>query len=50
MARPAEIMQFQAGADSAWCWDVAFKPAEIHDILARHASAATATHDAPVLS
>ena len=34
------------GGFGAWCWDVAFKPAEIHDILARHASAATATHDA----
>lgn len=24
------------GGFGAWCWDVAFKPAAVHDILARH--------------
>lgn len=24
------------GGFGAWCWDVAFQPAEVHDILGRH--------------
>jgi type III restriction enzyme len=24
------------GGFGTWCWDVAFKPAEVQDILARH--------------
>jgi type III restriction enzyme len=24
------------GGFGSWCWDVAFNPAEVHDILARH--------------
>jgi type III restriction enzyme len=28
------------GGFGSWCWDVAFKPAEIHDILVRHGSGA----------
>ena len=25
------------GGFGVWCWDVAFAPAHIHDLLARHA-------------
>jgi hypothetical protein len=38
------------GGFGAWCWDVAFKPAEIHDILVRHGSGVPATKEALVLS
>lgn len=29
----------QAGGFGAWCWDVAFAPEQVHDILAKHMSA-----------
>lgn len=38
------------GGFGAWCWDVAFKPAEIHDILVRHGSGAPAVKEALVLT
>jgi len=38
------------GGFGAWCWDVAFKPAEIHDILVRHGSGALAIKEPLVLS
>jgi hypothetical protein len=39
----------RAGSGSC-CWDVAFKPAEIHDILLRHGSGAPAIKEQMVLS
>ena len=30
-----------AGGFGSWCWDVAFDPAQVHDIVAKHASQAT---------
>ena len=38
------------GGFGAWCWDVAFKPAEVHDILVRHGSGASAIKEPLVLS
>ena len=37
------------GGFGAWCWDVAFRPAEIHDILVRHGSGSAATQEHPLL-
>ena len=38
------------GGFGAWCWDVAFKPAEIHDIVLRHGRGAPAIKEALVLT
>ena len=38
------------GGFGSWCWDVAFKPAEIHDCLVRHGSGAPAIKAPLVLS
>ena len=38
------------GGFGSWCWDVAFKPAELHDILVRHGGGAAAMKEHLVLS
>lgn len=38
------------GGFGTWCWDVAFEPAQVHDIVQRHGSAAGAPAAALVLS
>ena len=32
-----------AGGFGKWFWDVAFKPADVHDIVTKHAAASIAT-------
>lgn len=39
--------QFEGGT---WCWDVAFQPAQIHDILVRHGGGAPVIREPLVLS